>query len=130
MQIRTLVFATIAMFFALFFVAIHSHAADLCFEWDYSTDDQANITGFRLLEDTHANVKKDAISPDSRTVCIAEPTDGLRHGYFLVAYNATGVSENSDIAYWPVDQVLVDPAPVDQFPGGVKKFILTLESVQ
>ena len=118
MIIHRLLFA-LAVLAACTFAPLLTWAADqpLTFVWQYTADEQALISGFRLYRDGNV-VEVEHIAPELRTVTVPRQADKTAHSYHLTAYNADEESNpsNSAIDVWRaaklkvVGEFIVQPA--------------------
>lgn len=92
---------SIIIFLMLVLTPLPLLAQELCFSWEYTAEEQAQITGFRIYKNN--TVALDSIDPALRTACVEDPDESsTRRQYAISAYTDSEESGQSNPAFYPI----------------------------
>ena len=103
-----------------FLVATSAYAAEVCFEWSYTDEEQALISGYRIVENNV--IVLDSIEPSLRTACLETDDTSNRRVFKIVAYSDDPVEQSdfSNPVYYPTPTARIRAGNLKRKAGGGK----------
>ena len=99
-----------------FLVATSAYAAEVCFAWSYTDEEQALISGYRIVENNV--IVLDNIEPSLRTACLETDDTSNRRVFKILAYSDVDQSPFSKPVYYPTPTGRIKAGNLKRKAGG------------